>query len=175
MTNKETLLLKVKALAERGEGGEATAAAATLERLMKKYGITETDLDDEKRDDCEFRYSKPFEDRLLAQVIYMVMGDVPVYHWKGSRAKVKIVACTKAEKLEIETAFDFYRHHLEDGLNKYYSAFIQREGIFPDSTKKRKDTPARYLTPEEELLISAIQKHDRHKALSDGSMKGATT
>lgn len=174
MANKEALLMKVKALAERGEGGEATAAAATLERLMKKYGITEADLDDEKREECQFRYSKPFEDRLLSQVIYMVMGDVPIYYLKGSRAKVKILYCTKAEKLEIEAAFDFYRHHLEDGLNKYYSAFIQREGIFPDSTKKRKDTQTRYLTPEEELLISAIQKHDRHKAIGDGTTKGVT-
>ena len=172
MTNKEELLMKVKALAERGEGGEATSAAALLEKLMKKYGVTEADLDDKKRENVEFRYSKPFEDLLLSQVIYMVMGDVPVYHYTKSRAKVKIVDCTKAERLEIEAAFDFYRHHLEAGLMKFYHAFVQREGLFPADSKKRADVPAREPDIEEEMLISALQKHTRHKALTETSERG---
>lgn len=168
MKSKEALLLKIKALAERGEGGEADNAAALLEQLMAKYGITEADLDDERREDCEFRYSKPFEDRLLAQVIYMVMGNVTVYHWKNSRKNVKIVACTKAEQLEIEAAFDFYREHLAAGLLRYYHAFIQREGLFPDDTKERIEAPEREADPEEELLYSVLEKHTRHKAIGAG-------
>lgn len=173
MTGKEELLMKVKALAERGEGGEATSAAALLEKLMEKYGITAADLDDEKRERVAFRFSKQFEDLLLSQVIYMVMGDVPVYYYTKSRAKVKLVDCTKAEQLEIETAFDFYRRHLEDGLMKFYHAFVQREGIFPTDSKKRADIPAREIDPEEELLISALKKHTRHKAIEAGKEQQA--
>ena len=44
---RERILQKIKrvqALAERGIAGEQESAAATLERLMKQYGITEADI-----------------------------------------------------------------------------------------------------------------------------------
>lgn len=51
MTERERLLEKlgkVKALADRGEGGEKESAERTLAALMKRYGITEEDLEDTK-------------------------------------------------------------------------------------------------------------------------------
>lgn len=49
MTERERLLERlagVKALAERGEGGERENAAALLEKMMVKHGITNEDLED---------------------------------------------------------------------------------------------------------------------------------
>ena len=49
MTERERLLEKlaaVKALADRGVGGEKTAAEQRLRYLMEKHGITESDLED---------------------------------------------------------------------------------------------------------------------------------
>ena len=54
--NKTDLLKKVKALAEHGVGGEATNAAEILERMMKKYGITEAELGEETRERHDFEY-----------------------------------------------------------------------------------------------------------------------
>ena len=48
MTEREELLRRlerVKALAERGVGGEKENAEALLNRLMAKYGISEEDID----------------------------------------------------------------------------------------------------------------------------------
>lgn len=39
--------IKLKALAERGVGGEAVNAKAQLERMMRDYNLTATDIDDE--------------------------------------------------------------------------------------------------------------------------------
>ena len=47
MTERERLLEKlgkVKALADRGEGGEKESAERTLAALMKRYGVTEEEL-----------------------------------------------------------------------------------------------------------------------------------
>ena len=44
--SKLDLLLKLKALAERGTGGEKENAEKSLQRLMKKYGFTDADLGD---------------------------------------------------------------------------------------------------------------------------------
>ena len=71
---KEELLRKIKALAEHGVDGEAENAAVMLDRLMKKYGVTEADLDDEKVEEFSFRWKYPYEDRLLAQIVFMVIG-----------------------------------------------------------------------------------------------------
>ena len=49
MTERERLLeklMKVKALADRGEGGERESAERTLAAMMERYGITEADLED---------------------------------------------------------------------------------------------------------------------------------
>ncbi len=43
-------ILKVKALAERGASGERNNATKLLQSLMKKYGITESDLYSDEKD-----------------------------------------------------------------------------------------------------------------------------
>lgn len=45
--DKTALLKKVRALAEHGVGGEAENAEKLLARMMKKYGISEEELDEE--------------------------------------------------------------------------------------------------------------------------------
>ena len=65
---------RVQALAERGVAGEQESAAATLDRLMKQYGITEAELAEERREMEWFRYKTPIERKLLLQVIYSVTG-----------------------------------------------------------------------------------------------------
>ena len=44
---KQVLIKKIKALAERGEGGEKEGAQKKLRELMQKYGIEDLDLSDD--------------------------------------------------------------------------------------------------------------------------------
>ena len=77
MTERERLLEKlgkVKALADRGEGGEKESAERTLAVLMKRYGITEEDLEDTKATIHWIRYKTDWERRLLGQLAYMHLG-----------------------------------------------------------------------------------------------------
>lgn len=77
MTERERLLEKlgkVKALADRGEGGEKESAERTLAALMKRYGITEEDLEDTKATIHWIRYKTDWERRLLGQLAYMHLG-----------------------------------------------------------------------------------------------------
>lgn len=50
MSNKAELLKKIKALADRGVDGERESAQTLLARLMEQYGISETDLEEERRE-----------------------------------------------------------------------------------------------------------------------------
>lgn len=82
MNERERLLQKIKrvqALALHGVGGEKESAAAMLDKLMKQYGISESDIAEEHREIAWFRFKTPLEEKLLFQVIYSVVGDRGVY------------------------------------------------------------------------------------------------
>ena len=167
-TDKEALLRKIKALADQGVGGEAETAATLLDKLMAKYGITEEDLSDDVVEPREFRYSKPFEDKLIDQIAYMVIGKYEAFRYTHSKAKIRLIKCTKAQQIEIVAAFEFYRRHLEEGLHKYFTAFIVAENIMPDETKE-KDETAKGIKPDELMLAAVLDKHERRAAITDGN------
>lgn len=173
MTNREDLLRKLKALSERGEGGEAINAADKLQQLLKQYGMDESDLESETREQRTIKHGKgQFGQRLLGQVIYMVMGAVDTYDMLRGGKKVPnitVVECTMAEQIEIQAAYNFYLHHLNAGLDKYYEAFIQKENIFPDASKKQSGY-AKPVSFDEDMvrLYHSIDKHDRNPQLEAG-------
>ena len=72
--DKTALLKKIRALAEHGVGGEAENAEKLLARMMKKYGISEAELDEETRIRHDFTYHGGEEKKILKQVVYKVTG-----------------------------------------------------------------------------------------------------
>ena len=75
--DKTALLKKIRALAEHGVGGEAENAEKLLARMMKKYGISEAELDEETRVRHDFTYHGIEEKKILRQVVYKVTGGYP--------------------------------------------------------------------------------------------------
>lgn len=75
--DKTALLKKVRALAEHGVGGEAENAEKLLARMMKKYGISEEELDEETRVRHDFTYHGGEEKKILRQVVYKVTAATP--------------------------------------------------------------------------------------------------
>ena len=82
----EAKLLKIKALAERGEGGEKEAAIKMYHKLLKKYDIDEKALQKDKLSKHWFTYETDIEENLLVQIFYMVTGD-PEYFRRTSRTR----------------------------------------------------------------------------------------
>ena len=111
--DKTALLKKIRALAEHGVGGEAKNAEKLLARMMKKYGISEAELDEETRVRHDFTYHGGEEKKILKQVVYKVTGGYTyelVYTASGRKVRTQLGAdCTPAEKVEIEYLFDFYK------------------------------------------------------------------
>lgn len=104
---------KLQALAERGVGGEKTTAQKKLAKLLKDNGINSLDeLQKEEYEYTIFSYNEKHEIKLLRQCMYKVMGtksDRTAYKPYGRRQKIGIY-CTKAQKIEIELEFEFYRN-----------------------------------------------------------------
>lgn len=100
--DKTALLKKVRALAEHGVGGEAENAEKLLARMMKKYGISEEELDEETRVRHDFTYHGGEEKKILRQVVYKVTGGYAyelVYTASGRKVRTQLGAdCTPAEE-----------------------------------------------------------------------------
>ena len=154
--DKAALLKKIRALAERGGGGEADNAEEILRRLMEKYGVSEDELDEEERRRHDFEYHGKEQEKLLRQVVYKVTGGYAynlVYRASGRKVKTRLGAdCTAAEKVEIEFLFDFYTRLWERERDAFLSAFIQKHRIFTI----RDDIEPQEVSREELLKMQAL-------------------
>lgn len=178
MTERERLLekiRKVQALANRGADGEKQSAAALLDKLMKQYGIDEAEIAEERLEKCFFRYKTPYERKLLVQVIYTVTGKIPfkcVGSYSGRARKQVGIDCTAAERLEIEFSYEFYKAVLEEEMERFYSAFLMKNDIFPPDSKKAEEIPAAEISQSEafklQALMAGMGDHTRRPVLGSG-------
>lgn len=72
---QKALLQKLKALAERGVGGEKEGAERKLKQLMAKYGVDQLELEGDQVSRYEIKYRGEFEKRLLSQIVYRARND----------------------------------------------------------------------------------------------------
>lgn len=156
--DKTALLKKVRALAEHGVGGEAENAEKLLARMMKKYGISEEELDEETRVRHDFTYHGGEEKKILRQVVYKVTGGYAyelVYTASGRKVRTQLGAdCTPAEKVEIEYLFDFYKRLWEKEKDAFLAAYIQKPRIFAI----RADVEPQEISREEALKMGALMQ-----------------
>lgn len=167
------LAKKLKALAERGEGGEKENAQKMLDELMQKYDISMDEIELDKREDRMFKGVKPAFSKLFAQVVYAVIGK----DWDGVGKSLRYpslrwVKCSAAEKIEIEVRFSIYCRAYVKEIGLFYEAFIQANGIFPIANESTSDEPEKELSLEERQkqykilsMSQGIEKVDIHKQL----------
>lgn len=165
MSDKQELLNKIKALAERGVGGEKETAIKMYNKLLKKYGIKEDELDDDKVENYEFHYNSVYERRLIAQIIHSVIDSNEIYVPKDNRHNYIHAYMTKAQYLECRSMIDFYVVLLHDTLVKATIAFINVEHIFSKSAGVSDEPP----DPELLGMISSLHKHHRYTQIEDKS------
>lgn len=165
-SKKIELIKKVKALADRGVGGEKEDAAKLLEKLMKKYGIEEADISEDIEETQSFSYHGEFEHRLLLQIFYKHFPDIrsrvrTLRHGKGSRSTF-FISCTKAQGIEIAIEFDFYRELWKEEVNFFYQAFITKHDIYPQKA---------YENPSELSLEDSYRMIMMMQGLSDKTLR----
>jgi len=147
-------LKKLKALAERGVGGERESALKLYHKLLEKYQIDEGEILEERVTLHWFGYKTELEEDLLKQIFYKVTGSTSYHHYTGnySRRKKRGCNCTEIEAVEIKMLFDFYRQELKRELEAFLIAFKQGNNLYPDKNARcyqKYDGPDRELEGEE--------------------------
>lgn len=147
-------LKKIKALAERGVGGEKETAMKMYRELMEKYGIEDDEAIEDPVTKHWFSYSTELEKELLTQIFYKVTGSPSYYVYTGkySRRKKRGCDCTELEAAEIKLLFAFYCEELQRELEVFWIAFKQGNHLYPDKTARcyeEHDGQTREITEEE--------------------------
>lgn len=151
-------LKKIKALAERGVGGEKETAMRMYRELMEKHQIEEAEVLEDLVEIHWFSYSNDLEEDLLTQIFYKVTGSATYRCYTGrcSRRKKRGCDCTELEAVEIKLLFDFYKEELKQEMEAFMMAFKYGNRLYPDKTArcyKEYDGPEQEKTDEERRMM----------------------
>ena len=156
------LAQKIKALADRGIGGEKLNAQQQLERIMKKYKLTIEDIEGDKKEFAAFKVNRE-SCSLFDQVVSTVLGvDFELYTDKRKR-NCTILLVTACEAVQIRIEWEFYSKLYAQELELFYDAFILKNRLYP------KNGTAQNL---ENLTEEQLEKLRRTIALSKSIQKG---
>lgn len=171
------LARKLKALADRGVGGEKETAYHMLTRLMKQHGITFDDIDGIERVQHEF-FVNDNQYKFFRQVVASVIGaPFSVFHLKGDRRKRKprFIDCTNAEAVEIQAKFDFFWRAYQEEENIFYRAFVQKNHLYTKPDNSDQESEAEELSDEERVklwkisqMMTGMDHHHFAKQIGDG-------
>lgn len=124
------LAKKLKALADRGLGGEATTAKRILDNYLKKHNLTILDIEGEKKTLEVFRTNNKYK-KLFLQVASTVIGiRIDRRYVKRKNPNHLLLEVTKAEKIEINIKYEFYKKHFDMQYDIFFRAFIVKNQLF---------------------------------------------
>lgn len=174
------LARKLKALADRGIGGERINAEAMLQEVMKRHGITMHMIEGDEV--MMHRYEMVRDQQMInlfscvARQVLNENNPVAVVDAILSRESDLVVVTFKAsesQRVEIELLFNFHQPLLEQELDNILVAYIMKNKILPsrevmDAAASNRDEPP-YYDPEHARkmreYIELIDKNDYQKRL----------
>lgn len=155
-----SMLNKLRALSEKGVGGEKENARQFLIKLLNKHGLTLEDIEGEVKAEHGFRFKNEAHRKFLGQIICHVCGiNSDIYTYKNHDKHVLQIVCTVAQMVEIKTRAEFYWKAYQEELKLFYRAFIH----------KNKLTAAREEGDEEpELTIKELEELEQIRQMMQG-------
>lgn len=169
MEKKTEILLKLKELSKRGINGEKENATQLLEKLMKKYRITEEELNAEEIEDVYINLKNDIEVRLASQILYAFFDNKNLYKLNKTKYYTEL---TKAQEIEFKYIFSVYLEDFKRQELIFYRAFINKNDIFPKSVTVE-TVEAKNLSSEEmkeralaEIMMDGLEITQVRKALN---------
>lgn len=139
------LIKKLKALADKGVGGEAENAQQMLEKMLLKHNLTIEDIVGEQKNDYYFKASG-IKAKLLTQIIKRVNYDLKIYDIPSNVVKKYslsgnvMTTCTVAEFIEIEQMFYIYDNLYKRESEIFYKAFLTANDLLARPPKDEQKT-----------------------------------
>lgn len=122
------ILLKFKALSEKGDGGEKTTATEMLNKALKKHGLTLEDLEKEEKEARTFKIKDRGDSSIiLAQCIWDVVPNAEI---KQNTKKLEIYCYLSASDfVEVSEKYKHYYNIWLKEKKEFLTAYILRNKI----------------------------------------------
>lgn len=160
MSKELELAKKLKALADKGIGGEKINAEEMLQKLLKKHNISIEDLENDNIEEFFFVIPEKLHFKILWQITKNLNMAIKCY---GEFTKKLIkdynlagnysIHCTNSEYIEIEAKYSFYLELFKSESEIFFSAFIQANDLGIKS-----DEPRQKLTDKDMRVIEMSAK-----------------
>lgn len=158
-------LQKLLNLAEQGVGGEADNAARMLDRLLSKHGLSIEQLrgQDQKPSAVVLPHKGGHDRELLFNILYAVTNANSVAYRRIERRNAIEVDLTPAQHAEVLMSYAVYSPALKEHMEIAYTAFVLRNGIFPD-TPSPQDTDDASSDPAcDAQLVAMLRATKQHQ------------
>lgn len=120
-------IVKIQALADRGVDGEKTAASIQLERMIKKYNISEEELSTIKMKKYYFKYKTNLDKRLFVQLIlYFFKGQTFKLYQNNHNGKDIEVDMEYLDYVTLSCAYEYFRAHAAKQFQEFCLPYIRR-------------------------------------------------
>lgn len=173
-------LRKLKALAEKGVGGEKLNAEKLYRKLLKTYHIEESNLTEDVVTNHSIVIREMYNRELIKQIVYsrtkgsckILVDEIPVKDRKiidekyGVKNANVFIECTELDFLEIVYQYEIYKNAFEKELNTCLVSFCYVNDLLMDT-----DGTSKAPTYEKEfeagvfLHSLAMDKIDIHKGI----------
>lgn len=171
MDNKKELLLKLQELAKRGVNGEKENADKLLKKLMKKYNISEDEINNEEINEVELELRNDIEVRLASKILFSFFDNAPLYRRWKKRVKC-YTKLTKSQEIEFRYMLSVYLEDFRKQELIFYRAFINKNRIFPKEILDGEGKSPYDASPEEraeilksQMMMNGIEMTRIRKAL----------
>ncbi len=139
---------KLLALTKQGVGGEADNAMRMLEKMLKPYGLSISDIDTDTitMSEIGLPFKTTMEKKLAMQIIYMVTNDEErrVFSYKGRRTLY--LDATPAEQAEIIVRYDTLKKALSEEMDILFHGFVIKNKIWGSKKERAGEDD---ITPED--------------------------
>lgn len=163
MSKQIDLAKKIKALAERGIGGEKINAEKMLQEFLQKHNLKLSDIESDSMQDYFFTIDSNHT-ALFHQICGYIRYDME--RWgpfnnktitEGNLKGNNLVKCTLSEHIEINCMFDLFSKLYDQEQRIFFRAFITANKLFvnPPGRSKRSYED---LSPAEQAEIDRAQK-----------------
>lgn len=158
------LVNKLKALSESDNPHESKSAEDKLKKILDKYNIDESILDEDELHFYKFYFHNEYERKLLMQILYKILGDNFIEHiYKKPKQRIVYeIRCTYSQSIEINIQYDFYKELLLEEMNILTNAFIMKHNIYPPKSNRE----GRHLSESEEMRAAMMSMTLSDKSLT---------
>ncbi len=180
-TRVKRQIASLMALAERGSTpGERKAAKKAMERLISKYQLDVSTLDEITREHCTFSWTSQLEIHLFAYICAYFL-EREDYHieqrnWKNVggelyHARVLSIQLDQLERVTIECAYEYFRRHMKQEYRKLVTPQLNR--CRKQKTRKAKKAQLDPVFFEQYIIASNLVRLDNLKKTDFDAMSKA--